>query len=336
MGQKYKYIIIYLYIMVQLNDKQRYEIIIRNEQKQSSRQIAKEMNINKNTVNKWINRYTKNESIKRLSGSGRKRKTTKDDDLIIIKSIDDTKIVTVDDININLKINNINISNSTIKNRLKEENYIYRNPIKKPLLTENHKQLRLWWALEHYNVDWKKVRFSDESIIRKKFNMKQWMHKDSIKVEKVVAHPISILIWGFFDYDKIGQIYCFNGKMDQYKYIDILKNNLLPFKNNFYSFQFDNDPKHTATKSLSYLFENNIKCLLWWPPNSPDLNPIENIWAFIKNKLRKETIKNIKELESKIKSIWTNIDINMIHNLINSMQNRIKLVIKNNGDYIDY
>jgi transposase len=323
--------------MVQLSEKQKYEIIIRIEQGQSTRYIASDMNINRKAITRWNNRYTKTGSINRLRGSGRKRKTTHEEDLIVLNNIPTfNKVITIDDIKNNLIKDNINLSNTSIINRLKENDYIYRNPIKKPLLTTKHKQLRLWWALTYYNFNWEKVRFSDESIIKKKFNTKQWMHKDNIKIERVVSHPISILLWGFFDYNKIGQLYCFNGIMDAKVYISILENNLLPFKDNSYSFQFDNDPKHTATQSIEFLFNNDIKCLLWWPPNSPDLNPIENIWAYIKHKLRKETISNVIELETKIKLIWSQIDITFIHNLINSMKKRIDSVIENNGDYIDY
>ena len=51
--------------------------------------------------------------------------------------------------------------------------------------------------------------------------------------------------------------------MDADKYIDILEKHLLLIHKNGYSFQFDNDPKHTSTKAISYLFEKNIKCIYW-------------------------------------------------------------------------
>ena len=48
--------------------------------------------------------------------------------------------------------------------------------------------------------------------------------------------------------------------------------------------QFDNDPKHRSLKAFEFYKENNVK-IIDWPSNSPDLNPTENIWAKIKNKL---------------------------------------------------
>ena len=213
---------------------------------------------------------------------------------------------------------------------------IYGNTIKKPLLTENHKQLRLMWAIEHINTDWRTIKFSDETIIKKNFNTKQWMDKNEKKVERTVKHPMSVLLWGDIHFGGVGDLCIFNGIMNTDKYIDILTKHLIPFNTGGYYFQFDNDPKHKSTKALDFLFNNNIKCMSWWPPNSPDLNPIEHIWEYIKNKLRKLIIKTKQELEDHIRDIWNNIPYEFIYNLYCSMPKRIEQVIQNNGDYINY
>ena len=75
--------------------------------------------------------------------------------------------------------------------------------------------------------------------------------------------------------------------MDSKKYVEIFKNcksdidNLLP---NGILLLWDNDSKHKSKMSLDYYIENKIQLLAWWA-YSPDLNPIENVWANIKYKL---------------------------------------------------
>lgn len=78
--------------------------------------------------------------------------------------------------------------------------------------------------------------------------------------------------------------------MDSQKYVDILESNLLPFYDNFNNdiiFQHDNDPKHTSIKTKKFLEDNKIK-VLELPSNSPDLNPIENLWKKLKDRVNKK------------------------------------------------
>jgi len=295
------------------------------------------MKINRKGVLKWIKRYKKDKSINRHEGSGRKRKTNKEDDKkIFIEIINENPNITTEEIKDKLKEKNIDLGTTTIKDRLKENEFIYCKVVEKPLLTSNHKQLRLKWAIENYNTDWTTIKFSDETIIKKEFKDKQWMQKDDKTIIRVVKHPMQFLIWGSFHYGGVGDICIFKGIMDADKYINILEEYLLPTNSNEYSFQFDNDPKHTSIKALSFLFEKNIKCISWWPPNSPDLNPIENLWKYVKDKLKKEKFTTTEDFKNKIKDIWINIPYKIIYNLINSMPNRIDQVIKNNGDNIGY
>ena len=66
-------------------------------------------------------------------------------------------------------------------------------------------------------------------------------------------------------------------------------------------FMQDNAPCHKARVVMDYLRENNIRTLDW-PPQSPDLNPIEHIWAIIKQNLYSynDFPKNIVELVERV------------------------------------
>ena len=74
-----------------------------------------------------------------------------------------------------------------------------------------------------------------------------------------------------------------------------------------------------------------------WPAQSPDLNPIENLWAILKMKVAKYQSKTIDQLKSNLRKVWEEeINDQVLINLSKSLPKRINLVKKNKGHAIKY
>ena len=95
-------------------------------------------------------------------------------------------------------------------------------------------------------------------------------------------------------------------------------------------FEHDNDPKHTAKATKEWLKKKHIK-VLEWPSQSPDLNPIENLWRELKLRVAKRQPRNLKDLERICKEEWTKIPPKICANLLKNYNKRLTSVLANKG-----
>lgn len=99
--------------------------------------------------------------------------------------------------------------------------------------------------------------------------------------------------------------------------------------------QMDNDPKHKSRLAEDFL-QKNVPELIDWPSNSPDLNPIENLWGLVKRNVEKKKPRNLDDLEEFMIEECDLISDEIINNLVNSMRKRCEEVIKVNGERIKF
>ena len=75
-----------------------------------------------------------------------------------------------------------------------------------------------------------------------------------------------------------------------------------------------------------------------WPAQSPDMNPIENLWSILKRRLEKynNLPSNVHELWERTQQEWYNIEPQIIKNLIDSMPRRLKALKRSKGKWTKY
>jgi transposase len=102
-------------------------------------------------------------------------------------------------------------------------------------------------------------------------------------------------------------------------------------------FQEDNARPHKCKVAAAFREENGVQ-VLPWPAQSPDLNPIENLWMEVKRNVQKQKKKptNLADLEKHVKRAWRAIPKEMIENLVDSMPRRIQAVIAAKGGPTKY
>ncbi|CAB4483195.1 unnamed protein product [Rhizophagus irregularis] len=91
-----------------------------------------------------------------------------------------------------------------------------------------------------------------------------------------------------------------------------------------------------SSRVAKEFLKNNVPEVMDWPSNSPDLNPIENLWAIVKRNTELRRPKNLNELDVFLHEEWVKIPNNLLINLVNSMPQRCREVIDRNGERIPY
>lgn len=160
------------------------------------------------------------------------------------------------------------------------------------------------------------VVFTDECSVQLECNRRRCFVKNGnrlMSIRSKAKHPLKVHVWAGISADGGTCLAIFDGKirMDSKFYCKILKKCYLPFRESWIArhgtpcyLQHDNDPKHKSKYTTSWLESNAVE-VIWWPAESPDLNPIECLWHLLKEFLR-SVVKptNKAELVAGVRRFW--------------------------------
>lgn len=318
------------------------------EEGYSNEAIARRLKIAKGSVFNTLKRLRETGSLKSLHRTGRPSKTSVKTDRRIRRMVVRNPFLTSTQVAQTLSEEGINLSVTQIKGRLKSFGLSARRPAKKPLLTEKMRRQRIDFASQYetWDDEWSKVLFSDESCFELHYQSKGTVRRpvntrfDPRYTLKTVKHPQKLMIWGCFSSAGRGALYFLpQGKMmNSAVYLDLLKEKLLSHMNilDCEYFLHDSAPCHKAKSVNLWLSEHNVN-VIKWPGNSPDLNPIENLWRHLKIRVSEDNPKSIPELKESIRRHWClSITPEYCQSLSTSMKRRLLCVKANRGNTTKY
>lgn len=320
------------------------ELIIKHYQiGMSVREIGDAVQRSHSTVHDIIKRFKTSNSVENKTKSGQPKKFTPSDERWIVNQIKKNPKLSAPKLtNLVSESLQISVNPETVRNVLRKHNFHGRVAFKKPFVNDVNRKKRLKFAFEHRNHDfsyWSNVLFTDESkynVFRSDGQAYVWRKPNeelkAYNLRPTIKHGSgSVMVWGCMSATGPGQLVFIDGIMDQFKYISILRENLAPSVEKLgisenYKFYQGNDPKHKAHNTRMWLLYN-CPHVIETPPQSPDINVIENL----ENKLKSRTISNISQLKIALKEEWEQIDPAYCKKLVESIPRRLEAVRKSKG-----
>lgn len=236
------------------------------------------------------------------------------------------------------------VGKNTVWRTLKKHHLKPYHRRKVPRLTMPQQQKRLRFARRNNSKDWSHTVFSDE---------KKWIlfddpntHNDVVWCASPEEAPpvetekwkVVTSCWGAICSRGVLALHFYSETLDAQKYQQILADNLLQQANALYEdrdweFQQDSARAHSARSTQTWLRANAPSFISpdEWPANSPDLNPTENIWGIVAERVAMRHPTTLRGFQRVIREEWSKVELETIQRTINSLPRRLHEVISRRG-----
>uniref|UniRef100_A0A8K9XYG5 Tc1-like transposase DDE domain-containing protein n=1 Tax=Oncorhynchus mykiss TaxID=8022 RepID=A0A8K9XYG5_ONCMY len=317
------------------------------------KKISQALNIPRSTVQAIILKWKEYQTTANLPRPGRPSKLSAHTRRRLIRDAVKRPMITLDELQRSTAEVGDSVHRTTISHILHKSGLYGRVARRKPFLKDIHKKCCLKFATNHLGDTpnmWKKVLWSDETKIELFGNATMQNVMFGVKATQLITlntpSPLSNMVvaasWfgpAFLQQGQ-GRWLKLMGRWDGAKYRTILEENLMESAKDLrlgrrFVFQQDNDPKHKAKSTMEW-FKNKHIQVLEWPSQSPDLNPIGNLWKELKTAVHKCSPSNLTELELFCKEEWEKISVSRCAKLIETYPKRLTAVIAAKGGATKY
>lgn len=300
----------------------------------TQKEISEQTNISTSTISDIIRKWREQGIVEDLVRSGRERGTSEEQEEMIVELQKENRHKTGTTIHREILDMGHDLS---YKQTLKviNENFISVYAPYMIHLSEKNMEKRVAFCeklLKWRDSHWNEVIWTDEKI----FKTNPQNHKIVVKIlfdENLEDFSIprkqqggkSLMVWGAISQRGKLHLQILKGKIDSLVFSKFLEEDGLPMirQNHGRTFclQLDNAPAHK--KHTTSLLENKKIRTLDWPPQSPDLNPIEQVWLWMATKLKGKTFNNLQELEEDVFALWEEIPQETIFSYIRKVKDKV-------------
>jgi transposase len=229
----------------------------------------------------------------------------------------------------------------------------------RPDITPDHARQRLEWADRYADIDWRRLKWSDECTVERGVGVRpvwtflrpseQLIHGDvkSIRTGKSVKK----MLWASFGHNIRTGLVPLDGDPESARggvtarvIVEVYRAYLPTILQPGDIFMHDGASVHTARIVKAILLEMGVVVMIW-PPYSPDLNPIENLWAIMKAEIYRlhpelqfmnDSDETLRLLVEAAKEAWHAIEDRILYNLSMTMPHRVEAVREAKGWYTKY
>ena len=293
-------------------------------------------------IYKFLRRYKETGTIARAPGSGRSSKVNHEIRKLIEEQMQRNDETTALEIKQLLEKEGFDASESSIRQWRKDLGWTSKGTSYCQMIREVNKEKRLKFATENNGMTLLDTIYTDETTVQIETHRRTCSYKRGCKprYKPKPKHPVKVPVWAGISHRGRTGLCIFEGKMNAPLFVSILRSTLLPFIKDIYPdghrFIQDNDPKQCSKLAQKFYKEEGV---IWWPtlPESPDMNPIENLWHELKEYIRQEVKPTSKaELIAGIKAFWETVTVEKCQKYIGHLKKVIPAVVECKGAATGY
>jgi len=333
--------------MAHLSEHDRWTIVSLHEQGLSTADIHRQHGWKKDTIRRWIRHYEQNGDVADAPRPGRPTKITRTVQREIRQQMVNQQRRSTRYMAHRMRRQQIaNVSYRTVQRAAHNMGLQPYHIRYQPNITPAIAQRRIAYSHAYAQQDWRVVVFCDE----KKFQLFKRGHSRNdvvwsfsptqIEPRRLVRNAPSVTVWAGISYNGKTALHFYRGTVDSAYYIQILQTTLIPSAQRLYhrhhwTLLHDGATAHIAAATRQWMDAQHISYIppIDYPSNSPDFNPIENIWSILNEKIQARRLRTTDGLRTAIQEEWNNLDINVIRKTIDSIPARLLLCIERQGAY---